>query len=473
LIIKAPFTIVAATLALAAAVPLHAARAADVTPITLRSGHSIILETPGLSRVGVGDRDIAGVVPLGNSEVVINGKTTGRTTVFVWAKGRHTTYEVTVTEQSMDDLARMLRSSLTFPGVELSTFDHSVVVNGTVPSLQDSLRIDDVLTHFQKVAEANKYTLVNAVAVSQPLGDLQPEVSKIAGVEQFNVDRDGKGNLIVSGRVTDESVAENVVSRVRAHAGAYLAADGKIIDRLALDTTTQVDVKVYILEVDRTAQSQLGIRMQSGVPDPNHPGFYILSSPSFPALETPVGVGRAITTGGFFRTTVLAPTLDLILNTGHARVLSSPDLVTMPGQQATFLVGGQIPIPYASGPGQIAIEYKDFGVSLKMTPTILGNGSVETVIAPEVSDLDFSDGIQVSGFNIPALKVSRLATDVVTKSGESVVMGGLLRRLEQRNINKIPLLGDIPILGQLFRSTSYQKSETDLVFVMTPQVLVR
>lgn len=454
--------------------PAHGVWAAGVKTISLRAGHSIILETPGLSRVGVGDRDIAGVVPLGNSEVVVNGKAAGRTTVFIWMGGRHLTYEVAVTEQSMDDLVRMLQSSIGETGVQVASFDHSVVVNGTVPSVEDSLRIDDVLTHFTKVAEASKYTLVNAVAVSRPLGDVPSEVSRLPGVSQFHVDRDGKGNLIVSGRVSDRSVAENVLARVKDHAGAYLAADGKIIDRLGVDTTTQVDVKVYVLEVDRTAMSQLGMRLQSGTPDPTHPGFYILGTPSFPALEAPkTDIGSALNVGGFYRTTVLAPTLDLILNTAHAHILSSPDLVTMPGQEATFLVGGQIPIPYASGPQQIAIEYKDFGVQLKVTPTILGNGSVESVIAPEVSDLDFQDGVQIAGFNIPALKTSKLSTDVVTKSGESIVLGGLMRRIEQRNISKIPLLGDIPILGQLFRSTSYQKSETDLVFVMTPEVLVR
>jgi pilus assembly protein CpaC len=127
----------------------------------------------------------------------------------------------------------------------------------------------------------------------------------------------------------------------------------------------------------------------------------------------------------------------------------------------------------ASGPQQIAIEYKEFGVRLEVTPSILGNGNVETVIAPEVSNLDFADGVTLNGFVVPALKTSRLSTDVITKDGESIVMGGLLSRVEQRNISKIPILGDLPILGKLFRSTSYQNSQTDVVFVMTPTILTR
>jgi len=141
--------------------------------------------------------------------------------------------------------------------------------------------------------------------------------------------------------------------------------------------------------------------------------------------------------------------------------------------QAAFLVCGSIPIPVSTGLGTVAIQYKDFGVKLQVTPTILGDGNVETVIAPEVSDLDFQDGVSLGGFVVPARKTSRLSIDVVTKAGESIVMGGLLRRQEQRVLDKIPVLGDLPILGKLFRSTHYQNSQTDVVFVMTPEILTR
>jgi pilus assembly protein CpaC len=104
---------------------------------------------------------------------------------------------------------------------------------------------------------------------------------------------------------------------------------------------------------------------------------------------------------------------------------------------------------------------------------LLGNGQVETKITPEVSDLDFTNGISLNGFVVPALKTSRLSTDIITRAGESIVMGGMLRRLETKNFTKVPFLGDLPILGKLFRSTRYQSSETDVVFVMTPEVIVR
>jgi pilus assembly protein CpaC len=154
-------------------------------------------------------------------------------------------------------------------------------------------------------------------------------------------------------------------------------------------------------------------------------------------------------------------------------VLSSPDLVTTPGNKATFLVGGSFPIPFSTGLGQVSIQYQPFGVQLNVTPTLLGNGAVEANITPDISDLDFADGVQENGFIIPALKESKLSTDIITQPGESIIMGGMVRRVETRTIQKVPLLGDIPILGQLFRSTNYQNNQSDIVFVMTPQVITR
>jgi len=108
-----------------------------------------------------------------------------------------------------------------------------------------------------------------------------------------------------------------------------------------------------------------------------------------------------------------------------------------------------------------------------VTPTLLGNGGVEAKITPEISDLDFQDGVIENGFLIPAIKQSTLSTDVITQPGESVIMGGMVRRIESRVIQKIPLLGDIPVLGKLFQSTNYQQTNSDVVFVMTPEVITR
>ncbi len=457
--------------AVAVAVAPLGALADSTIPMTMRTGQSLIVPTPQLSRVAIGDGKIAGVVAVGNSEIVVSGRTAGRTTLLVWTGGGRRTYDVTVTEQSLGSLRQMLQGAIADPDIHVDEFNRSLVINGSVVNGERLVHVGEVVSHFDAVAAADKFTIVNAVTVARPLGPLQTELAGAPETAGVRVDRDVKGNLIVSGQVHDRSTAEHVLGRVRALAGPYLAIDGKVVDRIETATVSQVDIKVYILEVDETALRQLGVNLQAATFRTD--GTYTLGTPLFPVVENPVGPGKALNIGSFFRNVTLAPTLNLILNSAHARLLSSPDLVTMPGRQADFLVGGQIPIPYASGPQQIAIQYKDFGVKLQVTPTILGNGGVETVITPEVSDLDFADGVSLNGFVVPALKTSRLSTDVVTNSGESIVMGGLLRRIEQRTVDKIPLLGDLPILGKLFRSTRYQNSQTDVVFVMTPQILTR
>jgi len=275
----------------------------------------------------------------------------------------------------------------------------------------------------------------------------------------------------VSGHVHDAQTAQAILERAKGLAGPYLAADGKLLDRISTDTTSQIDIKVYVLEVDHTALNNLGVQLQSAIFQGNN--TYVLGQPSFPAVEEPQGPGGALKVGAFFRTVTLAPTLNLLMTEGHARMLSSPDLVTLPGNNATFLVGGSVPIPVATGLGQIGIQYEPFGVQLNVTPTLLGNGSVEAKIQPDVSNLDFQDGINENGFVVPALQESKLSTDVITQPGESIIMGGMVQRIENRFINKIPVLSQIPILGKLFQSTRYQNNQSDVVFVMTPTVITR
>ena len=453
----------------------------SMTPISVRTGESTVVATPRLTRVAVGDSKVVGVVAVGNSEIVISGRGAGRTTVLIWSGYGQRSFDVTVTEQNLEALRGLIQGAIGDKNVTVAASEHSVVLEGNVANGESLAHLSEVVSHFQPMADAGKYAIVNAVTVGAPLGPLQSELASDPATKAVRVDRDAKGNLIVSGQVSDRQTAETVLHRVHALAGPYLAVDGKVIDRLVTATVSQVDVKVYVLEVDETAMRQLGVRLQSA--RFNTDGTYTLAPPQFPVVEDwvhgfkggpgPAIPGDALRIGAFFRSITLAPTLDAILQSGHARVLSSPDLVTLPGKQADFLVGGAIPIPVATGLGTIAIQYKDFGVKLQVTPSIIGDGNVETVMAPEVSDLDFQDGVTLNGFVVPALKTSKLSTDVITKQGEAIVMGGLLRRLEQRFVDKIPVLGDMPVLGKLFRSTRYQAQQTDVVFVMTPEVLTR
>lgn len=454
-----------------AALGPQTAPAQGVSLLSVQTGHATVLRTPGLQRVAVGDGRIAGVVPIGTSQIVVNGKAPGHTTVVVWSAEGRTSYEVTVTEEALDDLAQILRTTIAEPGVEVVSFNHSIVVRGTVADGGHYQTINDIVSRFQPYATRQKDVLVNAVTVQHPIGELQHSIANLPGASSIRVDPDGKGNVIVSGHVHDAVTAQAILERTRGLAGPYLATDGKLINRIATDTTSQIDVKVYVLEIDETGLSQLGVRLQSAIFGTQ--GGYQLGGPSFPAVEEPRPDGKAFTVGPFFRSITLAPTLDALMQEGHARMLSSPDLVTTPGNEANFLVGGEVPIPFSTGLGQVSVVYKEFGVKLKVTPTLLGNGSVESKINPEVSDLDFQNGVTTGGFSIPGLRTSTLSTDIITQNGESIIMGGMVRRVEQRTIDKIPLLSQLPVFGKLFQSTRYQTQQSDVVFVMTPEVITR
>ncbi|GAC1307439.1 MAG: hypothetical protein NVSMB19_20160 [Vulcanimicrobiaceae bacterium] len=475
-------SVTGATLAIALLSGSLPAAADSVQILSIQTGHSVIINAAGLNRVAVGDGRIAGVVPVGTAQLVVNGKAPGHTTIFVWNAGSRSTYEVTVTEQSFDDIAKVLRAAINEQTVQVVAFNANLIVRGTVADAAAFAHLSDILERFKGVkfssGSGGNGSIVNAVTVAKPLGSIQDDIAAIPGTHGLRVDPDQKGNVVVSGSVRDQAEMQRVLDKVKGLAGPYLAADGKVINRLAADQISQIDVKVYVLEVDNTAQSNLGLRLNTANTTIGASGakaFTIAQTPSLTAVEDArvTNVANPFLFGPFARISVLAPTLDLLLQQGHAKLLSSPNLTTQPGQEATFLVGGEIPIPISNGLGTISVSYKEFGVKLNVTPTILGNGSVEAKISPEVSDLDFADGVSINGFTIPALKTSKLSTDVITRNGESIVMGGLLRRQEQKTIQKFPILGSLPILGALFRSTAYIKNESDVIFVMTPTIVTR
>ena len=155
------------------------------------------------------------------------------------------------------------------------------------------------------------------------------------------------------------------------------------------------------------------------------------------------------------------------------RILAEPNLVTTSGQEASFLAGGEFPIPVPSGLGTTSIEYKKFGVALIFTPTVLDNDKISLRINPEVSELDFTSQttVVVNNFIVPGLRVRRTSTQVEMKDGQTLAIAGLLSDQYRTVVNKYPVIGDLPVLGTLFRSKNFQKSETELVILVTPHLV--
>lgn len=164
--------------------------------------------------------------------------------------------------------------------------------------------------------------------------------------------------------------------------------------------------------------------------------------------------------------------LNALENSGFAYSLARPSLVALSGQSATFLAGGEFPVPVpSSGSDSISIEYKEFGVRLTLTPTVVGRNRIDLKVAPEVSELDFSNGIQVEGITVPALRVRRTDTSVTLADGESFVISGLVDNRNSAAVDKFPGLGDIPVLGAFFRSSGVKREDRELLMIVTPRLV--
>ncbi|HSE25586.1 MAG TPA: hypothetical protein VLB68_28235, partial [Pyrinomonadaceae bacterium] len=169
-------------------------------------------------------------------------------------------------------------------------------------------------------------------------------------------------------------------------------------------------------------------------------------------------------------------TIRAMQTAGALRALAEPNLIAMDGQVASFLAGGEFPIPVVQGGGagggtSVTIQFKEYGVRLNFKPTIIDEDHIRLELEPEVSTIDFANGVRFEGFVIPALRTRRARTGVELRDGQSFALAGLLDNSENRSLSKIPVLGDIPLLGNLFKSTQYQKQETELVFIVTADLV--
>lgn len=287
--------------------------------------------------------------------------------------------------------------------------------------------------------------------------------------QQWTIQVVGGAPLILDKKL--KSMQEH--AEARSFYATGLAQGHVLLDRSQIDVksnTVQVDVQV--VEFKKSAMKRVGLNFNSN--GANDKGFsFGLYNPSTGSGQAPFAdaMNLVLSFGNAFSGAGLGARLSLLEGHGLARVLARPTLVAHSGQSASFLAGGQLPIPVSANDGNIAIEYKDFGVKLQLTPTVLSNDRIALKVAPESSDLDYANSVSVGGVEVPAIRTRRADTMVELADGESFVIGGLVSRSTSSNVNKIPLLGDLPILGSFFKNMSYSQEETELVIVVTPSLI--
>jgi pilus assembly protein CpaC len=279
--------------------------------------------------------------------------------------------------------------------------------------------------------------------------------------------------LLLTGTVASPEDASEAQRLVQAYVG-----DGtQVVTRLRTAVPLQVNLKVRIAEVNRSALKQIGVNLfsrdaTSGFQFGLAQGSGLAVAPGTPFTVKGSGPGISLGTAGRFLGLDLIGTLDLLASDGLSTTLAEPNLTALSGETASFLAGGEFPIPVSQGVGgAVSIEYKSYGVGLTFSPVVLADGRISMRVSPEVSELSAEGGLRMGGFDVPALVTRRAETTVELGSGQSFMIAGLLRATAGNSISKAPVLGDLPILGALFRSSSFRRSETELVIIVTPYLV--
>lgn len=421
--------------------------------ILLSTGEGQLITLPAnVANVWTSNPGVADVYVNNPRQIHLFGKDFGEATVFATSASGAVVFSTTVrVAQNLTSIDRMIRVAMPDADVQVTTVGQIAVLNGTVKSPQDSEQAQRLVT-----------------------GLLNPGVN-----------------------VNDPAAQVKIA----------------VINRLKMATPLQVQLQVKFAEVSRSFVKNVGVNFatkdttggfQFGLAQGRAPGSYTATNlatyptarvylpngggyidgpydPSTGKFVNPRASGLAdITRGSDNATAGLATKLfgldvlsaiDIGETIGQVTTLANPNLTARSGETANFLAGGEIPIPVAQGLGTTTVEYKQYGISLAFTPTVLSDGRISLRVRPEVSQLTSAGAVQLNGVTIPALSTRRSETTVELGSGESMVIGGLLQNTHNNSISKTPGLGDVPILGALFRSNGFQRNETELMIVITPYLV--
>jgi len=351
-------------------------------------------------------------------------------------------------------------------------------------------------TSLYAVDADQKVMLSRPVSVSRDVAPLQAALSRLqpgTGVTVSAVDK----SLVLTGNVSSASAAEEV----KHMADDFITDDKQLVNRVTVDRPYQVNLRVRVAEVDRTVTKELGINWDVV----SRPGSFVFglatgnpvvgtlgaSGGTLTPIATPItptstsGVGLFNRNAGIGGTktdslsfgfnngrNLIDSVIDALDQNGLVTVLAEPNLTAMSGETASFLAGGEFPIIIPGGSlGQTTVEFKQYGVSLSFTPVVLNDGRITMRVRPEVSELSDAGAVEISGTNIPGITTRRTETSIELSSGQSFAIGGLLQNNNTDTISKVPGLGDLPVLGPLFRSTQFQHNESELIIIVTPYLV--
>jgi pilus assembly protein CpaC len=326
------------------------------------------------------------------------------------------------------------------------------------------------------------------VEVTVDTANLEHNIRTSTGTQGIRVSA-SEGQVVLSGTAADAVAAE----RAMAIATGALAKGGQVVNAMSVAAPQQVMLEVRFLEVFRQSGRDLGVNLFGGNASGSQVGITGLGgvvragrrdeAKGLPGLVTAGTLASGLTPYGGLLTQVMklsnGTTLDALITAletkGALRRLAEPNLIALSGDAARFLAGGEFPVPVpstgAGGFATVSIEYKKFGVELAFVPTVLSRGAINLRVEPSVSELDFANAVTILGTTVPSLTRRDARTTVELRDGQSFAIAGLLQSRNRQDISQLPWIGSVPVLGTLFRSSSYQQEETDLVIIVTPRLI--
>lgn len=393
---------------LLAAAMLSFGSACAAEPVEVSLNESKYMAAPGITRLAVGNPAIADVQLLSSGDFLLVGKKAGTTSLIVWSDGgRRTEYTVYVAGNDRG-MASAIQDAIGYPKVHVQMIEDRVMLRGKVE---------------------NQY---------------------------------------------EHDIALKI-------AGLYTGGDGSgVIDLLEMEHPSQIRLEAQIIEINSDYTKNLGIQYWSQTPGKNSNSGDSSGNPNTNITVGTAGLfyggedfSSARKHGGWLGSHIanVNVTLQALINEGKARILSRPSITTMSGKTANILIGGRIPIPVSDGNGNVSIDWHEYGVKLNIEPVVDSEDKITSKVHAEVSTLDYSHGVKIDSFSVPGIATREAESEVNVRSGMTMAIGGLINSEDAKIVSKIPLLGDLPIIGRFFRHTSNTRDKRELIILITPTLV--
>lgn len=428
-------------------------QAQEGSTISLGVGTQKVITVPGLSRITVGDPSVADVRVLGGSQVLVSGQGEGKTSLMVWkGSGARVSYLVIVRKQDPNEVISEIKKLLgDIEGVTVRQVGDRIYLDGQAYTTADADRIDQVVQLYPNV---KSFVKVAANAKKLVAQNLNAQFQK-AGLK--NVQANVVGNSIfLEGSVESQQDLQKAELITKANGE-------KVENLLTVGIKRMILSEVQFVEIRRDSKDRYGIKYPTDI---SGTAAAVVDFTKDLVPTGPLGATFSGTINGQSQYNV-----GFQMNDGYGRLLAQPTLVCASGEKAEFLAGGEVPIPLITN-NTATVEYKPYGIILNLRPTADRNGNIQTEIEAEASEIDTSVSVTLGGsIAIPGFRTRKVKTNVTVRHGETIVLSGVFSHDEQKAVSKLPGLGNIPIIGELFKNRAFDSTKRELVIFVTPRIV--